>query len=157
MTRNEIFSCIYSRRNVEHFILCYLYCYDTELSSAQPPPPQRDTGAAGNGTVSLLELLEEVGIPEDSLNRRCTDDHLHSIAERICPSDWGTYATALGLSNEFIEDLREDLTRAMDQRYNGLIMWKQHLAFKAKYRVLVELFLKKDNALLAEFVCELLL
>ena len=116
----------------------------------QPHPP---AASAAGTTVTLYELLEEVRIDESKLAVRCTESGLDYIATKISPKDWGTYARELDIPENTLDDIKEDTDRAKEQRFSGLIAWKKRLAFKAKYLVLVNLFLKKNNAQLAESVC----
>ena len=101
----------------------------------------------------LSELLAEVGIEESKLNVRVTENGLDYIATKISPKDWGTYARALGIMDTTFDDIKEDNARAKEQRFSGLRAWKERQAFKAKYLVLVKIFLEKNNAELAELVC----
>ena len=48
----------------------------------------------------------------------CTDSHLYSIAEKIHPSEWTSFASLLGLSSNVLGDLREDVKRASIKDYN---------------------------------------
>ena len=105
------------------------------------------------GTVTLSELLEEVRIDESKLKVCCTESGLDYIATKISPKDWGTYARELDIPENTLDDIKEDTARAKEQRFCGLRAWKERLAFKANYLVLVNLFLKRNNAQLAELVC----
>ena len=116
----------------------------------QPHPP---AASAAGTTVTLYELLEEVHIDESKLAVRCTEPGLDYIAKEISPKFWGTYARELDIPDNTLDDIKEDTARAKEQRFSGLRAWKDRLAFKAKYLVLVNLFLKKNNAQLAESVC----
>ena len=115
----------------------------------QPHPP----AASAAGRVTLSELLAEVRIDESILAVRCTKSGLDYIATKISPKDWETYARELDIPENTLDDFKEDTARAKEQRFSGLRAWKERLAFKAKYLVLVNLFLKKNNAELAELVC----
>ena len=108
-----------------------------------------------SGTVTLSALLQHVSISEQSLYTSCTDSHLYSIAEKIHPSEWTSFASLLGLSSNVLGDLREDVERAREQRYQGLQCWKRAQSFRATYHVLVDKCLGSRNAELAEFICEL--
>ena len=103
--------------------------------------------------MSLSELLGNIGIEESKLNVRVTENGLDYIATEISSKDWGTYARALRILETTFDDIKEDNARAKEQRFQGLSAWKERLAFKAEYLVLVKLFLEKNNAELAESVC----
>lgn len=104
-------------------------------------------------SVSLSELLEYVGIPKEALKKRCTGDHLREIAKKM--DNWEYYAGHLGLSPADIDDLKEEFKKSGVKKDRALLLWKQKAAFKANYLFLVEVFLKCDNAEMAEFVCNL--
>ena len=108
-----------------------------------------------SGTVTLPALLQHVAISEQSLYAPCTDSHLCSIAEKIPPSEWTSFASLLGLPSNVLDDLKEDVKRAREQRYQGLQCWKRAQSFRANYHVLVNVCLGSNNAKLAEFICEL--
>ena len=108
-----------------------------------------------SSTVTLSALLQHVAISEQSLYASCTDSHLYSIAEKICPSEWTSFALLLGLSSNVLGNLQEDVKRAREQRYQGLRCWKRAQCFRATYHVLVDICMESRNAELAEFICEL--
>jgi len=94
---------------------------------------------------------------ENALEVKVDEKGLDYIAQKINPEDWMTYARSLGVSASTLNDAKEDIRWCKEQRYQGLLEWKRRMAFKAKYRKLVELFLDKENAELAQLVCEFLL
>ena len=69
--------------------------------------------------------------------------------------NWEYYAGHLGLSPADIDDLKEEFKKSGVKKDRALLLWKQRAAFKANYLFLVEVFLKCDNAEMAEFVCNL--
>ena len=104
--------------------------------------------------VTISELVEAVGISEASLRKRCTDEHLNSVAHFL---DWQTTAPYLGLSEKEIEDIEDEDRRNEVRRRKTLQIWKRKHCFKATYRRLVDIFLRLGRADHAEELCRLLL
>ena len=105
--------------------------------------------------VTLSELLEHTGISEDTLRQRCSDEHLRDIAKKV--DNWEVYAPYLGFESRDIEDLKEQFKRPELRSSNAFLKWKERAAFKATYHYLVvNVFLKYGNGVLAEFVCNCL-
>ena len=103
----------------------------------------------------MQDLLDNVGITEDTLKQECTKGHLEKISEEL-GDQWEKYARCL-IAQKEIDDIKEDNKKVGEQRYKALLKWKQQKAFKATYFYLVEnVFLKCNNAEMAEFVCKLL-
>ena len=123
---------------------------------AKSPPTSHAKGGDHDDKMTLAELLEEVKLEESALEVKVTEAGLDHIATIINPKDWMTYARSLGISDTTLNDTKEDITWSREQRYQGLVKWKQKNAFRAKYKKLVELFLDKENAELAQEVCEFL-
>ena len=105
--------------------------------------------------ITFEELTAHVGISADRLNRECSDEHLASIS--LFLANWQTVAPHLGLSEVDEEDVEEEGVKKQDKRYKSLWKWKARSLFKAKYKVLVDVFLKIGRADLAEKVCKLLI
>ena len=106
-------------------------------------------------TVSLQDLLEHVGITVDILKQECTKTHLKEISEEL-DDQWEKYARCLITQRE-IDDIKEENRKVGEQRYKAFLKWKQQKAFKATYfHLVVNVFLKCNNAEMAEFVCKLL-
>ena len=106
-------------------------------------------------TVSLQDLLDHVGITEDILKQRCTESRLKEISEEL-DDQWEKYARCL-ITQKEIDDIKEENSKLGDQRCKAFLEWKKQKAFKATYFYLVvNVFLKCNNAEMAEFVCKLL-
>ena len=84
--------------------------------------------------VSLEELVREVGVAPESLDKRCSDDHLRSVSLFL---DWQTVAPHLGLSET---DLESDGKKVPAKRLKTLVKWKGTFAFKATYKSLIEVY-----------------
>ncbi len=107
------------------------------------------------GDLTLAEIYRAVGIKESALRERVTENGLRHVALLIKQQDWGTYATALNISDNSLSDIEVDVQRAQEQRYQGLLKWKRKVAFHAIYLKLVTVFFENENAELAEEVCKL--
>ena len=106
--------------------------------------------------VTLKELLDHLDLHESQLDQRCTDEHLRDIALHI--DKWEVYASYLGLTQADIDGIKEDGRSNAEKKIRALQEWKRKNAFKATFRFLVEdVFLKAENAELAEKVCSLLI
>ena len=101
--------------------------------------------------VTLEELVREVGVAPESLDKRCSDDHLRSISLFL---DWHTVAPHLGLSETDQEEIESDGKK--DPAAETLVKWKGKFAFKATYKSLIEVLLTTGKANHAEEVCKLL-
>lgn len=103
--------------------------------------------------VTLEELVEEVGILEESLDQEIPDDHLRKIAQYL---DWRAAAPHLGLAEPEIEALLQADQSEREKRMNTLLNWRGRLGSQATYRRLVEALLSAVRADHAEEVCWLL-
>lgn len=104
--------------------------------------------------VTLDELLKKVGIVPSQLDEPCTDQHLQDIA--LFLKSWRTVARHLGLSNAKVEEVERDGMNEKEKKLKILESWKAKFAFKANYRMLIEILLKCEEAYQAEQVCHLL-
>ena len=131
----------------------FLFPGSSEVSS---PHVEQSPTSQDDDKMTLAELLEEVKLEESALEVKVTEAGLDHIATKINPKNWMTYARSLGISDTTLNDAKEDIMWSKEQRYQGLVKWKQKKAFRATYKKLVELFLDKENAELAQQVCEFL-
>ena len=105
--------------------------------------------------ITLEELRKHVGIRGTQLDCQCSDDHLLIIAKKI--DNWMQYANALKLTGQDIESIRTDIDLNYHFRsLQSLKMWQRRYAFRATYRVLVDVCLNEGNAKLAEEICQLI-
>ncbi len=97
-----------------------------------------------------------MGIDRGTLDQQCSQEHLLEIARRV-GSNWEIYAPYLGLDDD-IGALKDDHKNKTEiQSVGAFKLWEERRAFKATYLYLVEnVFLKRDNASMATFVCKLL-
>ena len=102
--------------------------------------------------VSLEELVREVGVAPESLDKRCSDDHLRSVSLFL---DWQTVAPHLGLSETDQEEIESDGKKDPAKRLKTLVKWKGTFAFKATYKSLIEVLLTTGKVNHAEEVCKL--
>jgi len=103
--------------------------------------------------VTISELVKVVGISKTYLDKRCTDEHLSSIARFL---DWRTIAPYLGLTETEIEDIEDEDRKNEVRRLKTLQLWKRKCCFKATYKKLVEVFLHIGRADLAKKLCTIL-
>ena len=101
--------------------------------------------------VTLEEILKEVGIHPEKLDKRTSDDHLHEIA--LFLTSWRTVASYLDLDVDAIE---QECKSEQARKLKALKIWKSKFGFKATYRKLVEVLLSLAMADVAEKVCHLL-
>ena len=95
-----------------------------------------------------------VSVHPEKLNESVSDDHLRAIA--IFLTSWRKVATYLGLSENDLGDVEQEGKDEQDKRIKVLQIWKGKFAFKATYRMLVEVLLQLAKADVAEKVLLLL-
>ena len=105
-------------------------------------------------TITLEELLKEVGLCPKKLNESIIDDHLREIA--LFLTSWRTVASYLHLDENDLEDAEQGGRNMKDKGLKALQIWKGKFGFKATYRKLVEVLLSLSMADVAEKVCHLL-
>lgn len=105
--------------------------------------------------VTLDELRMEVGLNLTQLDKACTNEHNQDIA--LFLESWRNVAALLGLSRAEVEAAKMNAHSEEERRQKILETWKAKFAFKAKYRVLIEVLLKIGRADEAEKVCRILL
>ena len=104
--------------------------------------------------ITIEELLEETEIDPEKLSASISDDHLRAIA--IFLTSWRKVATYLGLSENDLGDVEQEGKDEQDKRIKVLQIWKGKFAFKATYRMLVEVLFQLAKADVAEKVLLLL-
>ena len=105
--------------------------------------------------MTLDELCTEVGVTLNQLNKTCSSEHIQDIA--LFLESWRSVASRLGLSDAEVEAAKMNATSEEERRQKILATWKAKFAFKAKYRVLIEVLLKIGRADQAEKVCRVLI
>ena len=106
-------------------------------------------------TITLEELLKEVGSCPEILNDSISDDHLREIA--LFLTSWQTVASHLDLNENDLEDAERGGRKVKDKSLKALQIWRGKFGFKATYRKLVEVLLSLAMADVAEKVCKLLI
>ena len=104
--------------------------------------------------ITLEELLKEVGVHPEELNKSISDDHLRAIA--IFLTSWRKVATYLKLSENDLDDVEREEKDEQDKRLKVLQKWKGKFGYKATYKKLVEVLLQLARADIAEKVLHLL-
>ena len=104
--------------------------------------------------VTLDEMLGEVGVTHAQLDKTCSPENLRDIA--LFLESWREVAPHLGLSSAQLEAIERDARSEQEKKLKILELWNAKFAFKATYKVLVEVLLKISRANLAEEVCRLL-
>lgn len=110
--------------------------------------------AVTEAAVSLQDLLDYLEIQECHLKKRCNDEHVREVALLI--DKWEVYASHLGLTQTEIDSIKEDGRANEEKKILALQKWKTKNAFKATFKVLIQMFLKAGNAELAEKVAIML-
>ena len=103
----------------------------------------------------LSDLLQEVGVSIEQLDKNVSDNHLCSIS--VFLTSWETVATSLGLNVADVQAIEADGRGAEDKRMKMLQRWKNKFAFRATYRKFVKALLRLEMADLALKVCRLLI
>ena len=103
--------------------------------------------------ITLEELLKEVGVHLEKLNKSISDDHLREIA--IFLTSWQKVATYLELGENDLDDVEREKDEQM-KKLKALQKWKGKFGFRATYKKLVEVLLSLAKADVAEKVCRLL-
>ena len=98
--------------------------------------------------------MGKVGVTHAQLDKTCSPENLRDIA--LFLESWREVAPHLGLSSAQLEAIERDARSEQEKRLKILESWEAAFAFKATYRVLVEVLLKISRANLAEKVCRLL-
>ena len=101
--------------------------------------------------VTLEEILKEVGIHPEKLNKSISDDHLREIA--LFLTSWQTVALYLDLD---LDAIGQECKSQQAKKLKALQIWKGKFGFKANYKKLVEVLLSLSMADIAEKVCHLL-
>ena len=104
-----------------------------------------------SGRTTLEELCWKVQIPKESLDQECTREDVLELA-KYCEK-WKELAHHLKLDRH-ISEIDRDNQSERDKKRALLIQWKQALAFKATFRILIEAFLACENALYAQEIME---
>ena len=100
--------------------------------------------------ITLKELLKEVDVPPEKLDKSISDDHLHAIA--LFLTAWRRVVTFLGLSENEVGDVEQEQRDEQDRRLKALLKWRGKFGFKATYRKLVKVLLSLAMADVAEKV-----
>lgn len=102
--------------------------------------------------TQLGDVLFDLGISRDTLNRPCSEAHANEISLHIV--NWESLSPFLGLKETDEEDIRHSGNRAA-QRIALLRRWRQTWGFKATYLRLAEAFAQIGNRELVERLCKL--
>lgn len=101
--------------------------------------------------MSIEELAAHVGLSLTDLDTRCEEEDLSELSLLI--PVWSKVAPFLKLTDADIEDIDSESSKSRVKALNMLKKWKGKLAFRATFKVLVEVFLKLGDAEMAEKVC----
>lgn len=118
--------------------------------------PDRTYMATGrdNSRITFPELEARYRLPEESLDERCSIEHLLHVASQV--KSWELLAAYLGLDDTQIEAIKKDNDREEGRRIAILTTWEKNFAFKATYGKLIQALLAIKRADLACEVCELI-
>ena len=104
--------------------------------------------------VTVDELVKQTSIQPERLDEKVNNDHLLKIA--LFLRSWRLVALHLGLSDIDVSDLEKEGKDEQEKRIKALQKWKDKFAFKATYRMLVEVLLQLSMADTAENICHIL-
>ena len=105
---------------------------------------------------SLDHLMEHTGVTDQHLDQTSTKEALSLIAPHL--HNWLSYANALGLSPQQIQDIDTDKNKDIAMKAVSVLdLWKRRTGFRATYRSLVCVCLRLSDAQLAEHVCRTVL
>ena len=110
--------------------------------------------ATSGAGITLSDLVGQFNVPQDSLNRKFTDEHALQFSVNL--TTWERLAPHLGLSKQQIEAIKRDNNSEEEKRAATLKKWKECFAFRATYRNLIEALLAIERADLASDLCELI-
>ena len=104
--------------------------------------------------MKLDDLLEHCKLSKEQLKQVCVDKHLVAISKFI--GCWETCASHFELTQAEIEEIKADGRNHEQRKLFMLQKWREKKAFLATFGALVGIFLKCDNALMAQNVCDVL-
>ena len=104
--------------------------------------------------ITLDELLADVGVCAEKLDKHISDDHFCEIA--LCMTEWKAVAPFLGLDDNDVDAIEQEQKSEQVRRLKALKKWKSKYGCKATYRKLVVVLLKLSKADVADEVCRLL-
>ena len=105
--------------------------------------------------LSVQDLVKSCGVQETLLDKEVTYIRFYEISRCLC--EWKLAALKLNISQAEVDAIERENGKAELQRVNFLGVWRQKMAFKATYRVLVEALLSIGRAEDARGVCRALL
>lgn len=105
--------------------------------------------------MTLVELVEHVGLKSECLSQRCQETHLKEIALILISGDHLDIPLLQLSRSDFNSESSTD-SETEKTVLHSLQRWKRKYGFKATFRCLVEGFLSSGNAELAEEVCYLI-
>ena len=108
--------------------------------------------------ISVQDLVESCGLELACLDREVTYEDFHEISH--CLTQWQPLAPKLIQDNTkakaAVEAIESEHSSAVKQKIAFLDTWKERMAFKATYRVLVDALLSIGKAESARKVCKTL-
>jgi hypothetical protein len=106
---------------------------------------------AAQSPITAKELAEEARLSLERLDLPFRKDDAHMLAEFCDP--WENIGYHLCLNDATINDIKEDNSTAEKRRIATLQRWKERLAHRATYRVLIQALIKSGRAQKALEVC----
>ena len=106
--------------------------------------------------ISVQDLVESCGLELACLDREVTYEDFHEIS--YCLTQWQPLAPKLIQDNTRaeVEAIESEHSNAGKQKIAFLDTWKERMAYKATYRVLVDSLLSIGKAEIARKVCKTL-
>ena len=104
--------------------------------------------------ITLDELLEDVGVCPEKLDKHISEDHILEIAFIL--TEWKAVVPFLGLNENDVEAIEQEEKKEQVRKLKALRKWRGKVGCRATYKKLVVVLLKLAKADIADEVCRLL-
>ena len=106
---------------------------------------------AMNMKVTIEELLDHCEVDWRLLGVEVTSEYYHQLSPHL--SQWKNAAPKLRFTDDEVESIDNDNTKAEAKRVSFLKTWKQKFAMKATYKALIQSLLNIERVEDARGVC----
>ena len=104
--------------------------------------------------ITLDELLEDVGVCPEKLEKHISKEHICEIA--LILTEWKAVVPFLGLDENDVEAIEQEEKKEQVRKLKALRKWRGKDGCRATYKKLVVVLLKLAKADIADEVCRLL-
>ena len=101
--------------------------------------------------VTVEELLAHCEVDSRLLGEEVTSEYYHQLSPHL--SQWKNVAPKLRFTDDEVESIDNDNTKAEAKRVSFLKTWKQKFAMKATYKALIQSLLNIERVEDARGVC----